>query len=272
MDGGGVDHDAEDAGVESEARHGDEVVVRRVRAHAQVGARGGSRAAQMREEALRHRDGLGRRVEDHRREVEQDPVEDDGQVGVGSRVQPQRGGAAAEVRQGLLVQLLRVVAAQLDADVAAAGRRGAGVATDLGRESRRTERADRDAVEGRAAEPGPDGVVGVALAEPSGLPQHRGGRLLPVGPRRRGSGQRERQGALVGLQLGGLGQAALDAVLRGHASHSRSGARPQPHAVTFLARAVGHPAPSRERTVSRTCGGGHVALAERWHEAASLAA
>ena len=106
MDRGGVDHDAEDTRVQSEARHRDEVVVGRVRGHAEVRARGRCRAVQVREEALGHRDGLGRRVEDDGREVEEHAVQDDGEVGVGTRVQPQRGGAAAEVREGLLVQWL----------------------------------------------------------------------------------------------------------------------------------------------------------------------
>ena len=130
MDGGGVDHDAQDTRAEGQAGHRDELVVGRVRADAQVGARGGRRVAEMGEEALGHRDRLGRRFEDHRREVEKDSVEDDGQVGVRTGVQPQRRGAAAEVREGVVVQPLGVVAAQLDTDVAAAGRRGTGTGAD----------------------------------------------------------------------------------------------------------------------------------------------
>ena len=59
----------------------------------------------------------------------------------------------------------------------------------------------------------PDQVVGVVLPEPTGLAQDRGGRRLPRGAVVvvRGVGQRER--ALVGLELGGLGQPALDGLL-----------------------------------------------------------
>ena len=93
-----------------------------------------------------------------------------------------------------------------------------------------------DPVEGRAGERGPHGVVRVALAEPAGLAQHPGGGLLPVGPGRGRTGQRERERALVGLELGGLRQAALQGILRGHDSHSRSGRRStDQHAVRYLA-------------------------------------
>ena len=187
MDGGRVDDDAEDARVAAPAgppRRGR----RRTRRRAARGwcrrpawCRRGGRGT------LGDGDRLGRRVEDDRREVEQDAVEDDGQVGVGPGVQPQRGGAAVEVGQRLRVQLLRVVAAQLDADVATARRGGAGdgAATSSAR-SGVPSGADGDAVEGRAGELRPHGVVGVVVAEPAGLAEHGGRGLLPVGAGRGG--------------------------------------------------------------------------------------
>ena len=52
---------------------------------------------------------------------------------------------------------------------------------------------------------------GSSSPKPAGLPEDGGGRLLPVGPRRGGSLEGQRERALVGLQLGRLGEAALDA-------------------------------------------------------------
>ena len=104
MDGGGVDHDPEDAGVEGQPRDGHQVVVGRVGGSTQVGAGCRRGVAQVGEEALGEGHRLGGRVQDDPGEVEEDTVEDDGEVGVRPGVQPQRGGPAGEVREGLRVQ------------------------------------------------------------------------------------------------------------------------------------------------------------------------
>ena len=145
MDGGCVDDDGR-ARLPSRASRATATrsSSRGVGRDAEVGAAGGRGVAEVVEEPPRHGDGLVRRVEHDRREVEQYAVENGREVGVGPGVQPQRGGAAVEVGERLGVQLLRVVAAQLDADVAPAGRRGASAAGPASSVSvGRTERAER---------------------------------------------------------------------------------------------------------------------------------
>ena len=84
-------------------------------------------------------------------------------------------------------------------------------------EVRRTERGDADAVESRPRELVPDLRVGVVVGEPAGLAEHGGGRCLPLGAVVAVLGRGQVEAALVRLELLGLGQAALDGLLLGHA-------------------------------------------------------
>ena len=176
--------------------------------------------------------GLGGLQHD-RREVEEHAVEQGGPVGVLVGLEPQRGDAALEVGEQRLVVGLRVGDRQVGADVPVprAGRPARG--DQPVEQVRRAQRGDADAVERGAGQLLPDQLVGVVLAQPARLAQHRRGRRLPlravVPVLRRG----EVEGALLGLELLGLGQAALDGPVIGHVRSVGSRPVPGPSTVNL---------------------------------------
>ena len=95
-------------------------------------------------------------------------------------------------------------------DLPASGPPGASGGGEPVDQVRRAERRDREPVEGGAGERVPHRVVGVAVAEPARLAQHRRGGALPVGAAVAVLGAGERQRPLVGLELLRLVQPSLD--------------------------------------------------------------
>ncbi len=176
-------------------------------------------------------------VEDDGSEVEQHAVEEGRPVLPAAH--PETGDAALEVDARLLVGELRVGAVDVrpDVPVALPGRTTGGL--QAVEEPGRTQRGDGDAVEGGPGQLLPDQVVAVVLGEPARLAQHGRGLPLPVRDRPPVVGTREVERALLGLELTGLVQAALDGPLIGHGANLRRGARRQPPSVTFFNRAAG---------------------------------
>ena len=186
MDRGGVDHDAEDTPASIARR----ATATRSSSEASAARRGSSRrragAAQVRRGASatatgrpsgRGPRGRGRGARRRGRR----------QVGVGPACShrevappPRSAIASAFSRSGRR--------RELDPDVATAGSGGPGVGTDLVGERRRTQWAEARCRRGSSGELRPYRVVAVVVGQPSGLAEHRGGRLLPVGARRGGSG------------------------------------------------------------------------------------
>ena len=232
MDGGGVDHDAEDAGVEGQPGDGDQVVVGGVGGSAQVGAGGRRGVAEVGEEALGDGDGLG----------------------ASRRGRPGRGRAAHRRgrRRGRCRARRAATARWRRPRGRRAPRRSAACVVDP-RSSTRTSRPP--GAVGRAWSP----VASVSSGVPSGLTPtpSRVVRVSLAHTASSGSPSRSRpalrstpaaafsQSARVaagpcsasasvpwsGSSSVGLRQAALQGILRGHDSHSRSGRRAPSHTL-----------------------------------------
>ena len=160
--------------------------------------------------------GLGR-LQDDRREVEQHLVEQDAPVGVLGDLEPQRRDSALQVGEQRLVVRLGVRDSEVRPDVPRPRSDRAAHRDERLDELRRTERGDADPVEGRTGELVPGLRVGVVVGEPARLAEHGGGRCLPLGAVVAVLGRSQVEAALVRLELLGLGQAALDGLLLGHA-------------------------------------------------------
>ena len=238
VDRGGVDDDPEGAGLAGELGDADQRSVpagRACRDHtphqcregvgAEVGplGRGHAAGAEQRDERLRGGDRVGGRVEHDRGEVEQHVVEQCGEIvgsDAGTELDPQGGGPVLEVDQRGLVAVLGAEAAQVAADVPVTGPGRPAGGAQVVQQRGRAERGDADAVEGGAGELAPHQVVGVVLAHPPGLAEHRGRGLLPVAgpePVVVGTGQLER--TLLGLELRRLREPTMDV---SHGANDRS--------------------------------------------------
>ncbi len=125
------------------------------------------------------------RVQDHGRHVEQHALEHGRQVGDahagGADLHEQRGGTVLEVRQGGLRGSGGVRVGQHRTDVPTVPtRRWPDRVGKVRHEGPRAQRGHLDAVQGAMGELLPDGVVGIVIGQPTGLPQHGGRGLLPL--------------------------------------------------------------------------------------------
>ncbi len=204
MRGRPVDDGRQHAGVLGDPGDLHDVLAGRV--GAEVGPLGGVRVTDQPGHLTR---GLrGGVLQHHRGDVEQHLVEQRRQVGLG--VDPQRGGTGSEVGQRLLVVGTPGHPGP-DVPAAHAGRPTGG--HEVVEQVRGPERRDGEAVERGARQPLPDEVVRVVVAEPSRLAEHRRGGCFPVGTGVVVGGVGEGEVTLLGLELGGLVQPALDGLV-----------------------------------------------------------
>ena len=174
------------------------------------------------------------REEDDRGEVEQHPGErlvELVDVHQGRQLHPEGGHAALEVGQRVGVgqgELAPVLAAQVEEGPHVPRSRPARAAagSKAVEQGGRAEGRDVDPVVRREGQPVPGLRIRLVGTEPPALAQHPGRRLLPVLAGRRRTVEHQRERALLGLERVGLGQAALDGVLRGHAPTLGGGADP----------------------------------------------
>ena len=195
VDDGRVDHEAEHAGPRRERRL---LAGRRPGVEAEVGAGGELAAGGVGQEAL----GVDP-VEDDRREVEQDALQQRRPVGSGPGAEPQRRDATLQVDQGVLV------GRDLGADLPPADPRRAATRDEAVEQVRSAERADVDAVERLPGQLPPGRRVGVLVGHPPGLAEDGGSGLLPVGARPVVVGRRESERTGFRSELVGLVEPTL---------------------------------------------------------------
>ena len=172
MDGGRIDDEGQHAGAAGE-RCG--LGRGLVGGDAEVGAGMQLDVLGVREEGPCRTQRVVGRVQDDGCQVEEDTVEQRGEVGVGPHAQPEGRDTALEVGHRLLMGGLGVDDAEVRPDVPVAGTGRAVADVDTVQQVGRAERGDADAVEGRPGQLLPDESVVVLVGQPPSLAEHGGG-------------------------------------------------------------------------------------------------